>query len=183
MSPKFWKTKIKCQDLAEQLAPRFAKQILRSFEEEKKEMGEHSWTIEAGQSNTEIVVFREWALFEIAAYLNGCRSSMKQDAIHFEFVRRFIVTCGREFVEQRIFDDLSAYLELAQDRTSKYMSIFRDNDPDEAMQNVAVDFLSQLQCNTDNIASRMVLAGMFINVSALTKTMFDNIGKEFRLVA
>ena len=178
----FLKPKITCKELAEKLAPRLVKQVIEGFEEGKRVMGDHAWMIESSNSTTEADKIGEWVLFNIAGYINGCRSSMNQDAIHFEFVRSFIFECGRCLMRRGIFVTESEYERQAMDRVTNYLNMFTGIDIDKEMHNIASAFLKNVACNQDDIASRMVVAGSFMAQSTLTKTMLDGIQKSYRII-
>jgi len=178
------KTKISCQELADKLAPGFTRTTIELFEGEKQNRGEHSWILESirsGKCRTEPV--KEWVLLSIAAYVNGCRSSMKQDTTHYEFVRKFIAACGRDFIERGIFSTAAEYSELSKDRISNYFEALAHGEAQDKIQAVARKFLVNVGCNPDDIVHRMGAAGFFVSDSANAKNVFDQIQKSYRVVA
>lgn len=178
----FWKSKISCQELADMLGPSFIKQTVAMFEEEKETLGEQSWVIAAARRNSHANLLQEWILFMLAAYINGCRSSMKPTPTHFEFARRFIFACVRDCVECGAFPAQSALQQAVQDRTSEYWEVFSGKDIDKAMHEVAQRFLRNVGCEPDDCAFRMLAAGQFVSVSAATKKLFDQLQKSYRII-
>ena len=61
----YWKSKISCQELADTLAPRFTKQTIALFEEEKEVLGEQSWAIHSARRNFQTNQLQEWILFHV----------------------------------------------------------------------------------------------------------------------
>ena len=119
----------------------------------------------------------------LAAYINGCRSSMKDTPTHFEFARYFIFACVRDCLERDAFPVQSTLQQVVQVRTSEYLNIFSGKDSDTATQEVAQRFLRNVGCEPDDIAFRMGVEGQFVNVSICTKQLFDQYHKSYRIVS
>ena len=166
------------------MASRFVKMTINEFEEDKKSLGERSWTVESAIRNEyRTDPLKEWALFSLAGYINGCRSSMKQNAIHFEFVHSFIAFSGRDFTERGVFTTQTEYEQMGLDRTSEYFDALRDGDAEQKIKAVARKFLINVGCNPNDITTHMVAVSSFVNASIYTKKMFDDLQKSYRLIS
>ena len=168
--------------MAGKLSASFTNFTLKLFADQKEESGESSWTVESVKAGHQQELLQEWTLFSVAAYINGCRSSMKQDAVHFEFVRSFVAACARNFVELGTFSSEPEFTRLAMGRLSEYLDAFSGSDVEEALQNVARKFLQNVGCSPNDIAHRVVAAGHFVNESVETKKMFDSLQASYRIV-
>ena len=177
------KSTISSQELADTLAPRFTKTTVELFEQEKEARGEQSWTVESAKGKCRTDPLKEWVLFSLAGYINGCRSSMKQDATHFEFVRSFIAVCGRDFVARGVFTSEAEFEQLAMERMSDYMDALQDGDAEKKMQLVGRKFLVNVGCELDDISGRVGAIGSFMNESIHTKKLFDDLQKSYRVVS
>ena len=170
------------RELAETLAPKFAKATIDLFETEREARGNSSWTVEASSGPCRTDPLREWVLYSLAGYIQGCRASTRNDEKYLAFARDFISRCGWYFVDQRVFSTETEFDELAKDRISDYLTAISNADADQAMQNVGRAFLTNVGCNPDDIAQRVGAVGSFMNQSINTKKLFDEIQKTVRLV-
>ena len=170
------------RELAETLAPRFTKATVNLFEAEKEARGNSSWTVEAAAGTCRTDALREWALYSLAGYIQGCRASTKNDEKYLNFARYFITQCGRDFVGRGVFSTETEFDELAKDRISSYLTAISNMDAEKAMQSVGRTFLTNVGCNPDDISQRLGAVGSFVNQSTNTKKLFDEIQKTVRLV-
>jgi len=177
------KSTISCQEVADILVPKFAKGVVKLFEEEKGSGLGLSWINESDKGKYQKESLKEWVLFSLAGYINGCRSSMKQDAIHFEFVWSFITVCGSYFVEHGVFTSEMEFEQLAKERMSDYLNALKGDDAEKEMQIIARQFLVNIRCEPDDIANRVVAVGSFMTNSIATKKMFDDLQKSYRFVS
>jgi hypothetical protein len=154
------------------------------LETEKAALGERSLlAISSNGGGCQTDPKKEFSLFALSAYINGCRASMREDSTHFAFVRRFVDACGGEFVKAGVFPLVSEFETLAKDRTSEYLTALSGGDADEKMQHVAKKYLLNLGCPTDDVALRIGAVGGFMNGSAATKALFDKLQDSYRFTA
>lgn len=177
------KSTISCQELADILAPKFTKGTVKLFEGKKGVGLDLSWINESDKEKHRTKSLKEWVLFSLAGYVNGCRSSMKQDEIHFEFVRSFIAVCGGHLVELGVFPSEAEFEQLAKDRMSDYLNALKGGDAEKEMQIIGRKFLVNAGCEPDDIANRVVAVGAFMSNSIATKKMFDDLQKSNRIVS
>lgn len=176
------KPKMSCLSLAETLAPKFTRMAIHLYDSEVEALGENSWIAESVQRTSQIASKREWVLYCLAGYINGCRASMGENDIHFRFGHLFLIICGRNLVEQSIFPTESEFEKLGQDRTAEYLGAITNDDPEGSMNRVAKAFLINAGCNANDIALRTGAALNFVNESVNTKKLFDEIKRTVRLV-
>lgn len=187
MFPFRRKSTISCQELADILAPKFAKGTVKIFEGENGTgtgtgLG-LTWINESDIRKYRKESLREWVLFSLTGYINGCRSSMKQDAIHFEFIWSFITVCGSYFVEHGVFTSGMEFEQLAKERMSGYLNTLKGDDAEKEMQIIARKFLVNVRCEPDAIDNRIAAVGFFMTNSIATKKMFNDLQKSYRFVS
>ena len=179
MSFLFGKSKMSCQELVDMLAPRFANSTLERFENEKE--NEHSWITEATKEKCRTDPLKEWVLFNLAAYVTGCRLAMKPGAIHFEFVGSFIADCASDFVKRAVFKTETEFAQLAMERMADYSMALEEADAVKKMLILSGKFLRNVGCDSDDIVYHMAASGSFMSELTATKTMFEDILKTIHL--
>jgi len=90
------------RELAETLAPRFTKMTVELFDREKEARETFlDCRIRKGKCRTDPL--KEWGLYSLAGYIQGCRASTKNDQSYLNFARYFITESGRDFIKRDVF--------------------------------------------------------------------------------
>ena len=171
-----------CRELAETLAPRFAKMTVELFEGEREARGDRSWTVESANGKCRTDPLKEWALYSLAGYIQGCRASTKNDVTYMNFARYFISESGRDFVNRGVFSTEVEFDGLTKDRVPQYLEAISDGNAEKAMQSVGRTFLLNVGCNPEDLSQRVGAVGAFMSQSINTKKLFDELQKTVRLV-
>jgi hypothetical protein len=164
------------------MAPRFLASWLRDYEKELLERVEQSWIEVASRTYSQDVTRQEWVLFCLAAYIQGCQSSMKQDQIHFEFVQCFLKAISRGVTDGKIFSTDEDFLHRSRSRLTEYLAALSNSTPEEPLRGVASKFLANVGCDANDILLRVGATGNFMAEAVATKELFDKLKKDVRLV-
>ena len=171
-----------CRSLAETMAPKFVTAWIQEYDDELRESGENSWVERARMSKSDAKAKQEWLLLCLAAYIQGCRSSMGESELHFRFAGDFLEVFGREVEFQRIFPTAREFIELSKLRSTEYWSQLSESDPGRSIRLVAARFLQNVGCSPIEITHSMTIASAFTSTATTTKDLFDKLKRTVRLV-
>ena len=176
------RSKVTCRSLAETMAPKLVTAWIQEYDEELRKPGDNSWVEHARMSKSDAKAKQEWLLLCLAAFLQGCHSSMGESDLHFRFAGDFLEVCGREVELQRIFSTANEFIELSKLRSTEYWSLLSESDPGGSIRLVAARFLQNAGCSPIEIAHSMTIASAFTSTATTTKDLFDKLKRTVRLV-
>ena len=167
-----------CQEFADKFAPQFTNATVKSCEE----VLDQQVLIQSDKEMDRKESLKELFLFNFVSCINGCRLSMKQDAIHFEFVRAFATECGSNLVEQDIFTSTAEFEQLAKVRLSEYLKALKSYGDENILgYELGQKFLVNVGCSPNTIGNLHFAIASFMKKSIATKEMFDDLQKSYHL--
>ena len=172
------KQTISCQELACQFAPDFTKMTVTSCEGYL----DQQLLIMSDKIMNKAESIKELVLFYFVSCIYGCRISMKQDVIHFEFVRAFATECGSNLVEYGIFTSAAEFEQLAKIRLSEYLNALKSYGDENILgYELAQKFLVNVGCDPNTIGNLHFAVASFMKKSNATKEMFDDLQKNYSI--
>ena len=171
-----------CRSLAETLGPKFVAAAIEMYEMEESALGEASWMAQSARARSPREARQEWMFFCLFAYIQGFRASMAEDQVHFSFMHEFLEVVGETVASEKLFQSTDDFSREARERTSTYLNALQRSAPATSMRSVASMFLANAGCNPEDLALNIGAVGSFTNRALGTKRLFEDIGKNVRLV-
>ena len=179
----FGKRGVTTNELAQQLASAFAKSALSAFDEPDTTQTSVLWAAHRGGAQSREATVREWLVFNLASYMEGCISSMGTNDVNQSLLRHFITCIAEEASALGVFDTADDFMQLGRERTQQYQSAVVSGNPGLSLQKIAHLFLETTGRSANDPALLAAAAGAFTGSVVASKAMFDTLQKEFRIDA
>lgn len=179
----FGKRRVTTNELAPQLASAFVKSALSAFDEPDPTQTSVLWAAHRGGAQSRQATVREWLVFNLAPYMEGCISSMGRNDVNQSLLRHFISCSAEEASALGVFDTARGFRQLGRERTHQYQSSVVLGNPELSLQKIARLFLETIGRSAHDAALLAATAAAFTGRLVASKAMFDTLQNEFRIDA